>query len=207
MKCVKMDLRKKSAKSIGAIPASVLIRTPRIKSQVLLRGGMEFPGIWDVFPMDDYLTAGPRNAGQLGMELLAQVRPNGRVLDHYRITLGGSRILDVDVSLASLLLVPRASPWKLKFQTWPRDVAIRRNMSTSLWMDVVSTVAARSATVVDADGQPVPYEAALQVLEERGKQAAVRFAVVIGEDSRMQLQLHGLPASADTLSGKPTFRG
>ena len=61
--------------------------------------------------------------------------------------------------------------------------------------------------MVDADGQPVPYEAALQVLEERGKQAAVRFAVVIGEDSRMQLQLHGLPASADTLSGKPTFRG
>jgi len=70
---------------------------------------MEFPGIWDVFPMEDYLTAGPRNAGQ--------------------------------------------------------------------------------------------------VLKERGRQAAVRFAVDIGEDSCMQLQLHGLPASADTLSGKPTFRG
>ena len=53
----------------------------------------------------------------------------------------------------------------------------------------------------------VPYESVVEMLEQRGKQAAVRFAVVIGEDTKMQLQLHALPASADSLAGKPTFRG
>jgi len=168
---------------------------------------MEFPGEWNVFPMEDYATAVPRDPGQLGMELMAQVRPNGRILDHYRITLGGSRIIDVNVVLSSLLLVPRACNWRMNFQTWPRDVAIRRNMGTSLWLDVVGAISARNATVVDETNELVPYESVMEALDTRGKQAAVRFAVVIGEDAKMQLQLHALPASADTLSGKPTFRG
>jgi len=101
-------LGKKSAKSIGAIPASVLIRTTCKKSSIVKRWN-GVPGDLGCLPHGGHLTAGPRNAGQ--------------------------------------------------------------------------------------------------VLKERGRQAAVRFAVDIGEDSRMQLQLHGLPASADTLSRKPTFRG
>ena len=168
---------------------------------------MEFPGIWDIFPMADYTTATPRAPGQLGMEIHAQVRANGRILDHYRISLGGSRILDVNFALSSLLLVPRASNWRLNFQTWPRDVAIRRNMCTSLWLDVVGAIATRSATVTDENNVLVPTETVLEALDERGKQAAVRFAVAIGEDARMRLQLHALPASSDVLSGKPTFRG
>ena len=163
--------------------------------------------MWDYFPMENYITATPRDPGQLGMELLAQVRPNGRILDHYRVTLGGSRILDVSVALSSLLLVPRACNWSLRFQTWPRDVAIRRNMCTSLWLDVVGAISSRNATVMDEAEVLVPYESVVEMLEQRGKQAAVRFAVVIGEDTKMQLQLHALPASADSLAGKPTFRG
>ena len=80
-------------------------------------------------------------------------------------------------------------------------------MGTSLWLDVVGAISARNATVVDETNELVPYESVMEALDTRGKQAAVRFAVVIGEDAKMQLQLHALPASADTLSGKPTFRG
>ena len=43
---------------------------------------MEFPPDWEVMAADDFTTARPRNAGLCSMELLAQVRPNGRILDH-----------------------------------------------------------------------------------------------------------------------------
>ena len=65
---------------------------------------MDFPPDWEVLPAEDFTTAVPRNAGSCGMELLAQIRPNSRILDHFRITLGGSKILDISVPLPSLLL-------------------------------------------------------------------------------------------------------
>ena len=64
---------------------------------------MDFPPDWEAMGAEDFTTAGPRNAGPCGMELLAQVRPNGRILDHYRVTLGGSRILDINCKLSELL--------------------------------------------------------------------------------------------------------
>ena len=111
--------------------------------------------------MVNFGTATPRNPGALGIELCAQVRPNGRILDHFRITLGGSRILDVDIPMASLLLVPRAANWRVKFQIWARDIDLRRNMTTSAWRDVKEMLAAREATVVDATDETIPKETVL----------------------------------------------
>ena len=142
--------------------------------------------------MADFTTASPRNAGDCGMELLAQVRPNGRILDHYRITLGGSKILDVNCQLSALLLAPATSRISFKYSVWPRDVEIRRNMTTAK---------------LGEDGSTIPHEALLEDLVSAGRSAAVRFAVVVGEDSRMQLQLQALPGSANLLSGKPVLRG
>ena len=89
---------------------------------------MEFP--------PDFTTGGPRSAGDCGMELLAQVRPNGRILDHFRITLGGSKILNISVPLASLLIGAPDSGLSIKLATWPRDIEIKRNMTTSNWADI-----------------------------------------------------------------------
>jgi hypothetical protein len=138
---------------------------------------MEFPPAWNVVEADQFASAQPRAAGQLGMDLLVQARPNGRMLDHYRVTLGGSRILDVDFSLSALVAAPRARTWRVKMQLWPRDVDIRRNMTSSSWMDLSTLVAARECVVRSAEGEsetevtPEEYQA---VMTEAG--AAQPFA-------------------------------
>ena len=71
---------------------------------------MDFPATWDIFPVADFTSASTRNEGELGMELLAQARPNGRVLDHHRVSLGGSRILDAQFFMSKLGLTPLATP-------------------------------------------------------------------------------------------------
>ena len=157
--------------------------------------------------MADFATACTRNAGELGMELLAQVRPNGRVLDHYRISMGGSRIIDVNAPMSLILAKQRASGLRFRYQVWPKDVTIRRNMTTSLWANVYDLLSARAASVTQEDGTQVPTEVLLEEMKEAKSDAAIRFAVVIGEDSRMQLQLQSLPSTAATLMGKPAFRG
>ena len=168
---------------------------------------MDFPADWDFFPMADFSTAGPRNPGTLGVELLAQARPNGRVLDHFRVTLGGSRILDVTARMSALLLVPAACPWRFRYQRWPADLEIRRNMTSSGWLSVPTLIAARDASVEDEEGVAVPVENVLAMIEEANTAASIRFAVVVGEDHRMQLMLQSLPGSAEALAGKPALRG
>ena len=80
-------------------------------------------------------------------------------------------------------------------------------MVTSGWMSVSTLLAAREMSVVDEEGVTVATETVLGYLEKEKKAAAIRFLVVIGEDTRMQLMLQGLPASAEVLMWKPALRG
>jgi hypothetical protein len=163
----------------------------------------DFPPSWEVFNADQFNIAAPRNPGELGMEFLAQVRPNGHILDHYRISLGGSKIVDVSGPMAAIFPgVP--AMWKLRYQIWPRDVEIRRNMSTSNWVNINNLLAAKEAWI-EENGAAVQQDAVLEQLE--GKKAALRFAITIGDNQAMQLVVQSLPASAETLMGKPAFRG
>jgi hypothetical protein len=171
---------------------------------------MEFPPEWNVVNAEQFAKAQPRAAGNLGMELLVQARPNGRMLDHFRVSLGGSRILDVSFPVVSLVSAPRARTWRAKFQVWPRDVEIRRNMTTSAWLDFSTLVATKECQVWSEEGEEgtlVPHDVVLTTLSEAGAAASIRYAVVIGGDQRMALSLQGLPASVDQLQGKPAFRG
>jgi hypothetical protein len=169
---------------------------------------MEFPPEWLVVEADQFATAQPRSAGRLGMELLVQARPNGRMLDHFRVSLGGSRILDVNFKMASLLASPRAKTWTAKIQLWPRDIEIRRNMTSSAWQDLALLVASKECSVKSLEAETeveIPHDEVLAVLGEAG--AAIRYSVGIGGDQKMVLFLQGMPASADQLMGKPAFRG
>jgi hypothetical protein len=171
---------------------------------------MEFPPSWRVFEAEEFSSAMPRAAGELGAELLVQVRPNGRMLDHFRVTLGGSRILDVSFPVSNIISMPAANAWRLKMQVWPRDVVLRRNMTTSDWSNIGTIIAAKDGCVVaEEEGREtvVPHAEVLACFEELGAVAAVRFAVVVGGDQRLVLMLQGLPATAETLAGKPAFRG
>ena len=52
---------------------------------------MEFPlETYDVFEADQFESARARLAGEAVMEVMLQMRPNGRCLDRYRIALDGT---------------------------------------------------------------------------------------------------------------------
>ena len=84
---------------------------------------------------------------------------------------------------------------------------IKRNMSTSAWSDVYDLLASKRASVVDGENQLIPSDRLLEDIKEAGNMAAVRFAVVAGEDAKMQLQLQCLPGSANTLMGSLSSEG
>lgn len=174
---------------------------------------MEFPPTgWEVVDARDFETATPRTTGEAVMELLAQVRPGGRVADHWRIALGGGRILEADIGLASLCRSSTLSPYKLKFQCWPRDVKIRRNMTTSAWFDGQALLARREFVCYRLGSEDAcPEDELLQEAakeEDAGKKDfSMRFAVVTNLEGAMVLELQGLPAGEDTLLSKPAFTG
>ena len=97
--------------------------------------------------------------------------------------------------------------WNLKFQFWARDVTIHRNMTTSIQVNISKMINSKEAIVKDDTGEPVAQEAVLAVLQSNNMEAAIRWAVVIGEDSLPWLHLQSLPARSEALSGKPTLRG
>jgi hypothetical protein len=172
---------------------------------------MEFPPAWNVVEVDQFALAQPRAAGLLGMGLLVQARPNGRMLDHYRVTLGREQ----DYGHRCQALRPGGGATHQGVAYQDADMAalcidVCRNMTSTTWMDLFSLVAAQECQVLTMDGEnerAVAPEEFQAIMAEAGAAAALRFAVVIGGDQRMALALQGLPASADLLLGKPAFRG
>ena len=141
------------------------------------------------------------------MELTVQVRDNGHILDHWRLVLGSATFHQECVLLTRYIQHPALEGWNLKFQFWARDVTIHRNMTTSIQVNISKMINSKEAMVKDDTGEPVAQEAVLAVLQSNNMEAAIRWAVVIGEDSLPWLHLQSLPARSETLSGKPTLRG
>ena len=66
---------------------------------------MDFPPEeWVVFSLEEFTLAQPRNPGALGAEVMAQVRANGRITDHWRVALGGSEVLEAHTVVSGWLL-------------------------------------------------------------------------------------------------------
>ncbi len=172
---------------------------------------MDFPpDEWIVFPAGEFDTAALRFPGECGAELMAQVRSNGRIADHWRITLGGSSVLEAVFPISTLL--PAAvglPPWKLTYQQFPRDVTIRRNMLTSTWSDALALLASHEFLVADAADQPVDIQqvqAAIKALpNKQNSGASIRWCVAVSAAGKLELQLQGLPSPANQLTGKPLF--
>jgi hypothetical protein len=136
------------------------------------------------------------------------VRPSGRILDASRVVLGGDSTVQVDINLFDAIPAPRLAGCRLRYQVWPRDITIRRNQSTSGWLDLEALLAGRDAEVFNREGAGIPANEFLGILAdmEAPNAAAFWWAVTIGDDSSPRLQLQALPASASTLYGKPTLR-
>jgi hypothetical protein len=119
---------------------------------------MEFPPDWDIRPQEDFelaCTALATSGEPALVQLLAQLRPTGRILDNFRFSIGGSQILEAELDLGVMLPAEALHGYRLSFQYWPRDITIRRNMMSSTWQDVRNLVASNNATVLDPNGAGV----------------------------------------------------
>jgi hypothetical protein len=172
---------------------------------------MEFPPSWTINPADQFEVTTAPDGGPLTLQLLAQVRPSGRILDNFQVALGGTQIVCADVDLGQLIPAATFNRWRLRFQYWPRDINIRRNMVTSGWTDVTAMVSSNDAAVFNKSDTEVSAATFRTSLEDTADHepdvASLRWAVVIGSDRLLKLQLQGLPPAASMLSGKHYFKG
>jgi hypothetical protein len=173
---------------------------------------MEFPPeTYDVFEADQFETASARLAGDAVMEVMLQMRPNGRCLDHYHIGLDWT-VLETQVVAMSVFRAPVLAKYRLTYQAWPRDLKIWRNMTTTAWVDSFLAISANNILVsTDDKGDVVPPEEIKSVFasvkEMSMKSASTRYAVVAGPDGRMWLEHQALPGTAEAVTSKPTFTG
>jgi hypothetical protein len=130
------------------------------------------------------------------------------MLDHYRICLGGTRIINATFDMADLLDLPAAKNWRCRYQVWPKDVDLRRNMMSTGWKNLPTMISSADVVIMNTETEePIQQEVVLAAIQESNCGAAIRFAVIVGEDQNIGLQLQGLPASDKALMGKPAYRG
>jgi len=171
---------------------------------------MEFPPEWTILPAEDFSTAVPRDPGDLGMDLLVQVRSTGRMIDHFRVAVGGTVILNATFTTKSIFLLRGVPELQLKMDVWPNDIQIRRNMTTSEWVDISTSLAANDI-IASAPGNDNENEDFLAFLaanaDKANSGASIRWGIGVSADGKLELNLEGFPASSVSLMGKPTFRG
>ena len=173
---------------------------------------MDFPSDeWVYNDIDDFDTAPTTVKGDYTLEIYAQLRPTGRILDNFRAVLGGTRYLEINASLMDMIPSSRFKGWHYRTQRYPGEVVIRKNMLSSAWIDTPATLLFNEASIYNADNEVVANDTFMQILEELPESGpetvATRYCIVIGADRRPALQFQCLPASAVVLSGKAAFKG
>ena len=172
---------------------------------------MDFPAEWIVFQAGEFGTAIPRDPGTNGMELFVQMRPNGRLLDHFRIGTSGSELYEAVVPLNNIIRSDTITDWMLRYQFWGRDINLRRNMTTSTWFDAYLGIKSGNILIYNKDDKHVPADVVLKHLDkipdDTCKSAVLRVAAAVGLDGRMTMELQSLPMTKTAAEGKPTFNG
>jgi hypothetical protein len=173
---------------------------------------MDFPSEeWVYNDIDDFDTASSNVRGDYTFELYAQLRPTGRMLDHFRCVLGGSKHLEINASLMDMIPNECFRGWRYRTQKSPSEINIRRNMFSTAWVETPTTLLFNEATVYNSAEQVVANDVFMGMLEdlpESGPETvATRYCIVIGADRRPALQFQSLPSSAVVLSGKAAFKG
>jgi hypothetical protein len=84
----------------------------------------------------------PPNDAAYTAELFTQVSDNGRILNDFKMVLGGTECLEAELSLGKIVSAPGLASHTIHIQRCPRDLDLRNG----LWKDI----ATRDASV---DGQ------------------------------------------------------
>ena len=115
---------------------------------------MDFPSQdWEFNDLDDFDTAPPTITGDCTFELYAQLRATGRILDNFRAVLGGTKMLYVNASLTDMIPSDQFKGWSYRTQRHPRDLALRRNMLSTAWMDMPASLLFNDASIHDQNGE------------------------------------------------------
>ena len=142
-------------------------------------------------------------------ELFAQIRSDGRIIDHNRVVMGGTEPLEASFKLGQVYDDPVMSDWTILIQQFPRDLAFRRGLLSTAWFNLYDWVASRDASVMDETGRTVAAATFLKRAKEADdgpELAAVRWALVLNDQAKLCLNLQCLPASAAQLMGKPALK-
>ncbi len=137
------------------------------------------------------------------------VRDTGRILDDFKCVIGGTDILEADFSLDKIFSNPAVGAHTIRMQRWPLDLDLRKGLLSGNWKDISAIVSCRDALVFDDKGAGIPADEFLRILEESDNgqgAAAVRCADRLSDSEKLVIQLHGLPAAAAVLNGKPSYK-
>jgi hypothetical protein len=114
------------------------------------------------------------------------------------------------VDLEKILLAGELKGMQVLFQSWPRDIKIRRNMMSSAWTSITDGITSNDVDVLDVDGTGVTAGSAMRILErlpgDRPVNASTLWAIAAGPDGFLKLQLQGLPLIASVLNNRSTFK-
>jgi hypothetical protein len=122
-----------------------------------------------MFHNDEFGTAAPRSHGETVIELMMQARPNGRLLDHFRVATGGREILEAIFNLTDVISNPELKGVVCKYQFWGWDVNLRKNMMTSAWMDAYNMINSNDLKLEGTDRKPIKAEVILKFLDRRNQ--------------------------------------
>jgi hypothetical protein len=76
-----------------------------------------------------------------------------------------------------------------QFQFWGRDANLRRNMTTSTWLDVYGLIKSNKLKLETASGETIKVEKVINILDmmtgTRLKSAVIRTCADVGLDGKM----------------------
>jgi hypothetical protein len=95
------------------------------------------PDDFDIRKASDYGNfAMPETSSPVAASVLIHVDEEAKVCGNYRISLGGSETLKVDVPAKDVIFMGGSDNYRFLLEVWPRDVRIRENMMSSDWFDL-----------------------------------------------------------------------
>jgi hypothetical protein len=169
---------------------------------------MDIDVAWTILPATEFGTAQPREPGELGAEVLGQLRETGRFMDDVRVASGGSKILEANFYSHDIFCFEMLPTASLVLQKRPEDVVLRNNATSSIWYDVNALLQAREIIVEGQEDDIDEFLSLINNLSDLSEaEALIRWAVIAPDDLSLELVLQALPAAAAILNSRSVFKG
>ena len=139
--------------------------------------------------------------------VLLMVDRSARLQGSFKILLGGSDILQVDIPAQDALIMAGVASYRLVMERWPIDIIFNDNSTTASWFDLDESVADKSIKVTLSGGGDDTRKTLRRQLKKESTRtpngAAFRWAVAATDNNSLELQLQSLPLPAATINAKP----